>query len=145
MPRESEKQVITRWLLSRLEREAIKAQQISFKRYLQRRIGYTLGSGTYNSQDTWRRRSRGRIRQALQMIVSMGRYMESRAQRVPKSLDWYETIIGQLSLHRFRHFFRMNPDSVFLILSKIERHPVFHNNSRHNQVQPQFCITIPNL
>ena len=153
MPRESEKRAITRWLLSRLEKDA---QRILQKRQVQqlRRIFKRLFRGRGSRQEVnedcfldeafldefadsnqeYHTRRQKRILASLKMIESIGRYMEPR-DRIPKSLNWSETIINQLSPHRFRHFFRMNSDSVYFILSKIENHVVFYNNSRNPQVE----------
>ena len=56
------------------------------------------------------------------------RYLKVR-KRLPKSGAWYHDVINRLPLNRFRHFFRMNPDSFLFILQKIENHAVFRNNS----------------
>ena len=76
------------------------------------------------------------FRKKLQLLTTLLsiRYMYSRMYRIPKAQGFRDEVIGALPLDKFRHFFRMNPDSFLRVLDRIENHQVFKNNARVKQV-----------
>lgn len=68
------------------------------------------------------------------MKVEKNRYLESRVSGIPKDLHFAEEILPHLRADRFQQFFRMSRASFLYIHSKIEGHPVFHNQSKNPQV-----------
>ena len=77
----------------------------------------------------------------LRTLLSI-RYMYSRMNQVPKSNTFRNEVISALPLDRFRHFFRMNPDSYLKVLDRIENHQVFKNKARMKQVKRNTTLII---
>ncbi|RPB21763.1 hypothetical protein L211DRAFT_755297, partial [Terfezia boudieri ATCC MYA-4762] len=69
------------------------------------------------------------------------RYLQER-KGISKTGAWYQDVVYCLPLNRFRHFFRMNPDSFLFILAKINNHAVFHNNSKKKQADPMLQLFV---
>lgn len=68
-----------------------------------------------------KRQRRAKLQSKLVMLqkIMARRYLRDRGgdeNRVAKSRDFREDIIGRLPLDRFRHFFRMNPDSFLQVI-----------------------------
>ena len=66
---------------------------------------------------------------------------------VPKSLEWVHQVLPELSEERFRVYTRMNRSSFAYVLSLIEDHAVFHNNSNSSQpsVASQLYLALSRL
>ena len=69
----------------------------------------------------------------LRQDINDRRYVEPR-RAVPKSRDWFKTILPTLSDERFKVFTRMSRQSFAFVLEQIADHQVFKNQSNNQQV-----------
>ncbi|GAU99164.1 hypothetical protein RvY_10202 [Ramazzottius varieornatus] len=74
-------------------------------------------------------------------LISATRYLLPRTE-VPKSKNFFYNVLPKLENDRWRQEVRMSKESLRNLLRLISRHPVFQNNSRHQQARPVYQLVV---
>ena len=70
------------------------------------------------------------------------RYLEERTYNIAKSKEWYNNILPKYDDCRFKKVIRMDPDNFQRLVSLLNTHPIFQNNSNHLQAPVELQIAI---